>query len=645
MIVVNKLLFFIVTYFLSGFIIATLLERFLRKPGKEISFAEIYIFGLGLGPVTISLILYLLFLLFPDKANLFYIFIIEVIFLLMLIIIRKNLLESAKKIFCFFTGIRWKIRSLEKDIIVMGFLVALILSYIFIQGIGFPIVSHDGCVYAYHGKYFYEIKNLDNYMAKPDEKTGAYLPLAHPPGLALVYTWFYLLQGNTDSDILPRTVAPMYGLYLVILLWIVLRKRKGKYCGIFGLLLLVLTPIFVWQSYENSIDPMRMFFIFSSFVMLGKLLQEESVNMALLIGLAAGFAMYTHVTGILALLVVIPIYLLFSKKNIGRRIRTAVFIGIIAMIIGGTQYAINYLRFNNILGTNSYSFFVPKVRNFYSSTELIRVGQEGSIEIKRIKLSKNLVFGRLQMFSRPELFGLSYYIFLFALFYWIRSIRKEKIDIVLLLAAILYAIPVIYKFYSNRRYIFTIQPLIVYFGGLALGEVYVKLKDKKLEKRLWILVGSLILITMIVYFAPASMASLKFLGNKRNSKITYLISNKKKQNNILCPGLFEAIEYINVQTPKASVVLTFSDARYFYYAKRKGIYWSDPRMKAFYSLNDKIEAYHYLLSAGINHIMVDILYEQDPRFKNSELKNIIEDKKISKLVFGRDTKVYQLKKI
>jgi len=68
-------------------------------------------------------------------------------------------------------------------------------------------------------------------------------------------------------------------------------------------------------------------------------------------------------------------------------------------------------------------------------------------------------------------------------------------------------------------------------------------------------------------------------------------------------------------------------------------------MKAFYSLNDKIEAYHYLLSAGINHIMVDILYEQDPRFKNSELKNIIEDKKISKLVFGRDTKVYQLKKI
>jgi len=641
---ITNVLFFIFTYFLSGFVIAAFLKVILGKQKTTLSSAEIVIFGLGFGPIIISLILYFLFLLFPGRTGLFYILVTGLIFVALMVVAWKNLVEYRKKGVNFLGAIVKIAWYIEKDILLISLLVVLIVFYIFIQATASPIVSDDGCFYGCIGRYLYEHKNVNDYpLVSADEKTGAYLRLEHPPGLPLIYTWFYFLQGNTRSDILSRTVSPMYALYLIILLWIVLRKRLNKYAGLFGVLFLVLTPIFVWQAYENSIDLIRMFFIFSSFVLLAGLLESGSISLALLAGAMAGFAMFAHVTGILALIVIMVVYLLLSKESIKKRTVFTIFICFMAIIIGGIQYGINYLKFNNILGPDTFALFYLKVNNFYFPIQLARSGQEGFIRPFGItNIPKTLIFGRLQVFFRPELFGFSYYIFLFALFYWFRYMPKKKIDTTLLLAALLYAIPVIYKFYSNRRYIFTIHPLIIYFGGLALGEVYIWIKSRKLEKRFWLIISAIIIIPIIVLFIPGSMANIKLSGADQGSKIKYLISSKEKQNRILCPGLFEAIEYINTHTPSDSVILTFSQTRYFYYAQRKGIYWSEPRMNAFYSLHNKMVAYQYLMNLDIDYIMIDILYKEDPQFKSSELKDIIEDNKLSKLVFGDDTKLYQL---
>ena len=124
-------------------------------------------------------------------------------------------------------------------------------------------------------------------MKQADEKTGAHLEVDHPPGFPLIYTWFYLLQGHTKSDILPRTVSPMYGLYLIFLLWIVLRARENKYCGALGILLLVLIPLFSKQSFDNTIDPVRIYLAMVSLISLSRFIESESFIGAILVSVAA----------------------------------------------------------------------------------------------------------------------------------------------------------------------------------------------------------------------------------------------------------------------------------------------------------------------------------------------------------------------
>ncbi len=635
-----KLIFFIITYLFSGLIATAFFKTILKRHKEIISPGEILILGFGLGPIIISLILCLLFLFLPNKANLFYILIVSVIFLLMLFIGRRNILEG-KEFLAWFKGIR----NLEKDIILIVAIVSIVMLYIFIVGINFPIVTHDASTYGYYGKYLYQEKNLSHYpMRKPDEKTGAYLKVRHPPGFPLIYTWFYLLQGNTDSDILARTVSPMYGLYLIILLWIVLRTRKNKYCSAFGILLMALTPLFIQQSCCNTIDPTRMYLIFFSFILLAKFLNSESFILALLTIIVLGLSLYLHTAGLLVLLTMIILYLLLTKKSIKRRIILAV---LMAIVLGGVRYGTKHIKFSppilrtylSLLRTNfsfqrfEYSHFKKIAALGKRRTEVI--SEEPEEWLRRI------FYERGQVFSTPIFFGLSYYIFLFALFYWIGYIHKKRLDLVLLLGAILFAIPVIYRYWLNNRYIFTIHPIIAYFGGLAIGSVYSRLRNGKF-KGLWPVV-LIPLIVMMAWHVPLSIVRgnyVKFGAIKKVIRYIFADQKEKLQNT---SEVFQAIEFINTQTPEDSVVLVFRDGRYFYNAERKGICYYDPRLKSFYRSHNTEEAYRYLLNLGVNYIMTDPQYVQCSAFKDSELKNILKDKKMSQLVYENWAAVYEIR--
>lgn len=618
-----KPLFFVVTYLLSGLVMVAFFKTILEKHRKIINPAEILILGFGLGPIMISLILYFLFLFFPHKENSFYILIIGIIFLLMFFIGRKGIAGKGKK-----GGLkRFKeIRNQRKnmDIVIMVSIVGIVMLYIFIQGVNFSIVTCDASLYGYYGKYLYREKSLDNYpMKRPDVETGAYLPVSHPPALPLIYTWFYLLQGDSHSDILARTVSPMYSLYLIILLWIILRTRKGKYCAAWGTLLMVFTPLFVETSYINSIDPLRIYLIFLSFILLAKFLTLEVLAIKILTGVVAGFALYTHTTGVLTLMIIIILYLLLSRRNMRKRIISAAIIGLIAITIGGRQYGITYPKFKNL----AHSLLAPTSVDSGMGEE---VGED-----------KEFHDGRLQVFSRIELFGLSYYLFIGALFYWLRYIRKKRLDTVLLAGILLFTVPVIYKYWFSPRSIFTIHPLIIYFGGLTLGTIYGRLKERGREKRMWGAIFSLVLIVIIAFFAPGSIASRRLSSGKKMAR--YILSSKEKQMYMIHP-IFEAIKYLNSQTPKKSIVLVFRAREYFYHSKRKGIWYRDPRMKDFCRLDNTRKAYQYLIDLGISHIMITPFHETKKVFRVSEVRKITENKEFSELVFEKNqAKVYRLK--
>jgi hypothetical protein len=648
-----KIVYFIITYVLSGLILVAFLKCILKRHEQIISQGEIIIIGFGLGPIIISLVLCLLFLFFPDKSSLFYILAITVLFGLMLFVGRKEVADIKQLL-----NFAKLIKNQENDIILIISLVGIIMLYAFIQGINFPIISRDASTYAYYGKYLYKEKNLHNYpMKRADEETGAYLAVGAPPGFPLIYTWFYLLQGNTRSDILPRTVSPIYGLYLIILLWIILRTRGNKYCGAFAILFLVLIPLFAKQLFDNTIDPVRIYLATLSLICLAKFIESESFILGILVIMTAFLSIYVHRAGVLVLGMMIVLYLLLSKRSIRKRIALII---LIMLFIAGAQYGFEQTKFGRSIGSSFRSLFSSKTIVVGRSARKAAFGTDWLNKIDKGEVGRLRMFfyERLQIFSQLHIFGLAYYIFLAGVVYWIAYIKKREIDLVLLFGAVFFAIPVIYKYYLNHRYISTINPIAAYFGGLSLGVMYPQIREKglfKTPKFKWIIVVIPIIVAIILYFFAASLASINHtkVVSVLNSNYTKMGSIKKtilymfaSEEAKLYNGqpTFKAIEYINTQTPKESVVLVLRAPEYFYHAKRKGIsYFRDPKIgRAFRRIHNTKEAHGYLLSVGVDYVILDPTYKEHSYFKQSEMMHILTDHELSRLVLPGYVEVYQL---
>jgi len=610
-------LIFVATYFGSAYIAALALEAISQKIKNKLSGSEIIVFALGLGPMTISLILFFSLHLFPDKSNSFYVISVLIPFLAGGIIFRNFNIKLIASCLSFKDAFLMK--KVNFTCLVGIFIVSLVFIYCFIQAVGFPISSHDGCAYAFNGEYIYQQKNLFNYpMSFLGGDKAPFLPLEHPPGLPLLYTWFYLLLNTTSTDVLLRTVSPMYALYLACSLWLVIfRVSRKKILALAGVVLMVIAPLFVWQVYSNSIDPLRIFFIFVSFCLIADTLSSFSPGSLVMASFAAGFAAFIHVSGILAFFSCIFVYMIFFRGNIKSKILWGAVYCSTTCFVGGWQYLFNYLRFSNLLGAGTYALFSPAVKNFYDPVRLSTLGQLG--------VWKNILFGRLQIFFRPELFGIGPLAFLLGIPFWKKKISSSLYLKVIFSAAFVFAVPVIYKFYSNRRYIFSIYPVIIIFAVFAASSLYLKLKEKRLAKiSIFVLFFSL-LLPFIFLFMPNSLASLKLL-KKKTPVLKYVFSNKNDQTDLLCPDFFDTVKYMNHNINADTLLLTYEQARYFYYCNDLFLYpWNDYRFpESFYS-RKKEEIYAFLSSRNVTSIIIDRDFKGFSQYQLSGLKELLED--------------------
>ena len=682
--------YFLITYVGSSLIVLAALEKLLRadEDGAAFSPLERILYALGIGPALIPLALYFLYLFVPRSGDWSYVLSVVALFSLIAYWARDHFRTAGESLRGEFHRLKQELRPCRRETVAVLAIIAPVCVYILFQGMAFPIASHDGTVYGCLGRSLYQMGSLDNYpMVTSDPTTGLFMPLSHPPSLPLFYTWFHLLSGTVTSDLLQRTVSPVYAMYLLALLATVLSRRAKGLSAACGVLFMVFTPIFVWQSYENSVDPFRMFFIFMSFLCLANSLATKGRGPTVILGLACGLSMFAHVTGVLTSGVAMAVYFLLNRLRPWDRFRRWLAVAAIALCLSGTHYYRNYAKFGNVLGPASWSLFNFSAKNFYSNLELSYRGQDGHYGLKSmgalslairgapreegtsqdraaillqafrgrladliefvgaIQVPKSLVWGRLQIFSRPELFGITYFAFLLSGIYWSCRMEKEDRDVVLMLGALLIAAPILYKFYSNRRYIFTIQPLAVYFCGLGAGRLCGWILRKKGVK---LLGGAAILVLLAAIgplFLPGSMGKLKLSAGDAGALLQYLVSPRTDQNRMLCPGLFEAIEHINSATPHDSLVLTSSDARYFYFATRKGVFWRDPRMATFYGLRTKEEAHEFLVRLGVDYILIDFpTGATHYHFTESLLQDLVDDETMCQLLFDEKTRLFRLKK-
>lgn len=276
---------------------------------------------------------------------------------------------------------------------------------------------------------------------------------------------------------------------------------------------------------------------------------------------------------------------------------------------------------------------------------------------------------RLQIFTNPQLFGISYFIFMLAVLYWLVIKRKNNFDNVLFMSIVLISIPILYKYYLNRRYILTVLPLTCYFSGIFLGEIYNRLKVKKAEYYLWI-AGAVCLLALIVFMLMPNQLARARLFKGDEGILKYILSSKIEQNDKLYPGLMDAINYINKNTPENAIVVTSNNAQFYKFSKRKGLYWiriqNYPTLRKEPKIHSESDKYFYMdelanrklqLNLGEHNLVRDMItlrsagyvlidpVSMEKRYENyysSSFKPILSNASFATCVFDKGTKVWKL---
>ncbi|RLB11963.1 MAG: hypothetical protein DRG39_03190, partial [Deltaproteobacteria bacterium] len=235
------------THVISSIIIFLFFSRLLQI--KKQNLLTLFVITMGLGSATISLLLTRLIMIFPHHGDLFYISIILSVFLILFLFGYKNLFLV--KFLLKEIVETYKSEPYEEDHILKMVKIAIIFLVIsiFYMTLLFPIIENDALQYATVARMIYESKTCSFYpLINPDPKTGFYAVSSHPLGYISLITWSYMINGGITNSWITRVISPIYMLYTIILLWYVLYTSRNKICAIFGVLLLLTTPIYYIET-------------------------------------------------------------------------------------------------------------------------------------------------------------------------------------------------------------------------------------------------------------------------------------------------------------------------------------------------------------------------------------------------------------
>lgn len=669
---------FLFTYWIASDILCLLVLRIWPKSSRDCE-RDLFFLTRGLGPIAISWLLYHLILVFPGDAPAWYVAEVGAFFAVGLYFGRKQIGELV----VIYSGLAHDVRKHWPPsalCVVLALLIGLVAAFILIIGVGFPIVEGDALGFAFEARLIRRDLSFENYPTfSPDPVTGYYYYTFQVPCLQMMYVWFSLLTGTEAVDYLPRTVAPVYCIYLVLLLcWVLLRQRKALETALWGSLVLIATPLLAVESYLNTQDPHRFFFSFAALVLLEALLRFPDRRVAVLLGVFTGLAIYAHFLGFLALAAVLLLYMSFARVTLLQRIRTAFLVTVLATLVGAPLHYVQpkvvdrvMLQFPAVsrlvdaglarIGWNT-SFSAHPVSGEVIDWLNARRGQAGWL--------KELVFGKLQIFTGIEWFGMLFWGFSAAALLWLSRPDKLLLESVLLGSAGIYLIAVLsdvrLQASSNPRYVGTILPACAYFCGilstsivrgsrqrwgpiaaaLAAGVVIVLsvgplaatagVRGAKVgisnPGNLYERIRSLSWIETVVRHPLQALETVRtrYLGIAETLRYLSASDDEKLRH---AHDIFAAVQFMNSSTPQNARALVFRVTPYFYYAQRGGISYLDPRMDEFAAIRGRVDACRYLASLGVDHVIVDSYYTSYPLYADTELATILSDSYLSTSVY------------
>lgn len=438
-----------------------------------------FIFSLGLGPLTISLILRWLLFCFPMQEDEFYIFTILLLFFVFFYIGRQTTAQLKYLFIAFVNSVIYFFRKKRIFEILFGSTIVFLMGLIFIKALWFPIHGNDPLGYARGAQLLYSAKSIAIFPFTDSSITnGYYAASAHPLGYMSLMVWGYVFQGGIDSPIFIKIISPVYTFYTLVTVSYFIRNQFGLLSGLLGSIILLTTPIYFTQASLCHIDPIRMYSFFVAFLWIAKLFDSKNYGHAIWAGYALGLCLFSHAIGVLALpIACLLVIILGPCSTFLLRFKLSTVLVVIAIGIGGVRYIENYISFGALISDK------------LEILQLQCIDNEAYIKITRGIFSQydRVVYGLFKGFTKVDAFGFSYWSFILSIILGYRLIGRDVfLKIVVSFLVIFYLMVVlsicigIDTFIKNDRYIMTVQPFVAYVGGI-LPAICLNYKNKSIK--------------------------------------------------------------------------------------------------------------------------------------------------------------------
>jgi hypothetical protein len=581
-----------------------------------------------ISPVLISIILNLLFKIFPEISNNTIIMVILAISLLFSIFI-KNIAKEVMLIMLNIikTLLKFILCSFWSAIVVIIFII-IIFEILYIQ-LGSIILTNDILEYLLDAKILYKYKDISIYPLWDVSKTnGLYFPSTHPPGFPLLVAWSYFPTGPY-STICFRLMTFWYTILWIGLMGAIANKILNN-SGLIAISLLLGMPFVCDRIVKLEADIVRLA-TFQAVIVIGCYLikfKNQHWYHFLVFGLCSGFTIIIHSISLLILPILGGSLVVTNLKN-SKFILKLVFISLpICIFFGGYQYIWNIIHINTPI--NDY---VP-----IWELDILKWDLDFSLIRNLNNFVNRIINGPLDIISNHKLWGISGIISLIGFLLAIAYHNNDKISINFILMTVFYfiilLIAVIFNiqlFIRNPRYIMAIIDLLIPISAVGLVNFNQKKLRKFFNKKLYSL-SKLIKYLFILYLICIIML-IGFIGKIFLSKPIILVTKGDKELiQTFNDTRSSIIRTLNGLDNKNIVILSGMHSLISFYTDFINISDNDPRCESLYQ-SETIEEFIYELNKlKVTHIIKE--YWNFPFHYRTPFLDVITTPDKAKLIHG-----------
>ncbi len=513
---------------------------------------EKIIFSFAIGPAFNNWITNICLLNIQHLSTVIYLIIPLAINILLIIILKKYLIDTFKTI-----KKTNKKQSINIFIIIL-FIIGATFHLYSIKKIS--IVNSDQLVYAQQGKIIAKNKATEYKPIYFDKNTKFYYIAHHGLSYTLFSTTNYLYNYsfNFKGDLYFKNVNNYYFLIIALIIYSQLIKflpKKYKKYSILGPALFLISPAVGILIYSRSIDSFRISLLLISIIIFNQFIKKQNISLLIILGIILGFSSNSHIIGfIFSIILILSLFL--TKNKIKEKIKTIFFLTFITLIFGAYHYPYEILTGNgSIFGkfstanleliNNANKFLnIKDAKKHYTIQKNIRISEEmremetngemREIETK-FKLIKNGILGILFRF---QAFGIINWLLpIFFLIYYIKKNTIDRSQFIVFANFFTLSLIICLKGYSNYRYQLTLHPMFLTLTILYLFKILklYKIPNKTTKKIIIIIIIGTVINTTFTFKNYLNKYIKKYTSsininnktqNKNNTNMSNLIKSK-----------------------------------------------------------------------------------------------------------------------